>query len=86
MNYYIGIDLGTSALKGVLVAENGKIVKQASAEYGVLYPQHGWVEQNPSDWLVALDKVIMRLISDDNADNIVWRCPQALRMILFQKA
>ena len=33
MNYYIGIDLGTSAMKGILTDERGKIVRQASATY-----------------------------------------------------
>lgn len=49
MNYYIGIDLGTSAMKGILTDERGKIVRQASATYDVIYPQNGWTEQNPSE-------------------------------------
>ena len=65
VNYYIGIDLGTSGLKGILVAENGAIVRQASASYGVSYPRQGWTEQNPSDWIVALDDVMERLLCDD---------------------
>lgn len=65
VNYYIGIDLGTSGLKGILVAEDGAIVRQASASYGVSYPMQGWTEQNPSDWIVALDDVMERLLCDD---------------------
>ena len=65
VNYYIGIDLGTSGLKGILVAEDGAIVRQASASYGVSYPRQGWTEQNPSDWIVALDDVMERLLCDD---------------------
>lgn len=61
MNLYIGLDLGTSALKGLLVAENGKIIKQATAEYPVYYPQNGWSEQDPADWLVAMKKVLAEL-------------------------
>ena len=53
MNYYIGIDLGTSAMKGILTDERGTIVRQATATYDVIYPQNGWTEQNPSDWIVA---------------------------------
>ncbi len=61
MNYYIGLDLGTSGLKGLLVAQNGKIIKQAMAEYSVIYPQNGWSEQNPEDWLNAMKKVLREL-------------------------
>lgn len=61
MNLYIGLDLGTSALKGLLVAENGKIIKQATEEYPICYPQNGWSEQNPDDWLVAMQKVLAEL-------------------------
>lgn len=61
MNYYIGLDLGTSGLKCLLVDRNGKILKQATAEYAVCYPQNGWSEQNPDDWLVAMQKVLVEL-------------------------
>ncbi|MCM1532374.1 MAG: xylulokinase [Ruminococcus flavefaciens] len=61
MNLYIGIDVGTSALKGLLVAGNGKIIKAASAEYPVHYPQNGWSEQNPADWLKAMQSVLAEL-------------------------
>ena len=62
MNYYIGIDLGTSAMKGILTDERGTIVRQATATYDVMYPQNGWTEQNPSDWIVALNNVIAELL------------------------
>lgn len=62
MNYYIGIDLGTSAMKGILTDERGAIVRQATATYDVIYPQNGWTEQNPSDWIVALNNVIAELL------------------------
>ena len=62
---YIGIDLGTSAMKGILVAEDGTIVRQATASYDVVYPQQGWTEQNPSDWIAALDDVLAGLLCED---------------------
>ena len=62
MNYYIGIDLGTSAMKGILTDEQGTIVRQATATYDVIYPQDGWTEQNPSDWIVALNNVLAELL------------------------
>ncbi len=48
---YIGIDLGTSAVKLLLMDDTGKIRKIVSREYPVSYPRAGWSEQNPADWL-----------------------------------
>ncbi len=50
MNYYLGADLGTSALKLLLVDQNGTIVNTVSRSYPVFYPKSGWSEQNPEDW------------------------------------
>ena len=48
--YFIGIDLGTSAVKLVLTDEKGKIHNIVSREYELYFPQSGWSEQNPTDW------------------------------------
>lgn len=63
MNTYIGIDLGTSSLKGLLVREDGELLKEASAAYDVRYPQPGWTEQSPEDWKTALLFVLESLTS-----------------------
>ena len=47
---YIGVDLGTSAVKLLLMNEQGKIEKIASREYALSFPHQGWSEQNPYDW------------------------------------
>lgn len=47
---YIGIDLGTSAVKLVLMRGDGEIVKIVSKEYPLYFPHPGWAEQNPQDW------------------------------------
>ncbi len=52
--FYIGIDLGTSAVKLLLVGENGNIYNEVSKEYPVFYPRSGWSEQNPEDWWAAV--------------------------------
>ena len=54
MSYYIGIDLGTSSVKMLLVDEKGTIVKSASREYPLFFPHPGWSEQNPEDWWTAV--------------------------------
>ncbi len=62
MNYYIGIDLGTSAVKLIIIDENLKIVKTASEDYPISFPQPNWSEQNPSDWWEAVQKGIRTLL------------------------
>ncbi|HZJ57845.1 MAG TPA: xylulokinase [Clostridia bacterium] len=48
--YYIGIDLGTSAVKLLLMSGDGTILKSVSKEYPISFPRPGWSEQNPEDW------------------------------------
>ena len=48
--YYIGVDLGTSAVKLLLMEESGKICNIVSKEYPLFFPHPGWSEQNPEDW------------------------------------
>lgn len=45
--YYIGIDLGTSAVKLLLMDETGRIDNIVSREYGIAFPHPGWSEQEP---------------------------------------
>ncbi len=59
--YYIGIDLGTSAVKLLLVGENGNISNEVSKEYPVFYPRSGWSEQNPEDWWSAVCEGVKEL-------------------------
>ncbi len=47
---YIGVDLGTSAVKLLLMNEAGHIEKIVSREYPLSFPHSGWSEQNPHDW------------------------------------
>ena len=48
---YIGIDLGTSAVKLLLMDGDGKILNIVSREYPLSFPHPGWSEQDPADWL-----------------------------------
>lgn len=63
MNYYIGADLGTSALKLLLADETGKIVNSVSKAYEVIYPKPGWSEQRPQDWWDAFVNGTKELIA-----------------------
>ena len=48
---YIGVDLGTSAVKLLLMDGDGKILNIVSREYPLRFPRPGWSEQDPADWL-----------------------------------
>jgi len=48
--YYIGIDLGTSAVKLLLMDSDGNILNVVSKEYPLFFPHPGWSEQHPEDW------------------------------------
>ena len=50
MSFYIGIDLGTSAMKLLLLDEKGQIKNSVSRSYPVCFPHPAWSEQSPEDW------------------------------------
>ena len=59
---YIGIDLGTSAVKLILMNENGEIKNTISKKYPLDFPKSGWSEQNPEDWYKQSIEGIKELI------------------------
>lgn len=61
---YIGIDLGTSAVKLLLMDSDGKIVNIVSREYPLYFPHPGWSEQKPEDWYAQTMDGIKALIKD----------------------
>lgn len=63
---YIGIDLGTSAVKLLLMDAAGGIKNIVSREYPLYFPQAGWSEQNPQDWYEQTVTGIRELISGVN--------------------
>ena len=67
---YIGVDLGTSAVKLLLVNERGDILGEVSKEYPVYYPKSGWSEQNPADWWTAVKSGITELTADYDKSEI----------------
>ena len=58
---YLGLDLGTSGLKGVVVDEAQRIVAEATAPLTVQRPYDGWSEQSPADWIAAAEAVFAAL-------------------------
>lgn len=61
---YIGIDLGTSAVKLLLMEGNGKILKTVNREYPLEFPKPGWSQQNPDDWFKKTIDGLKELLTD----------------------
>ena len=61
--FYIGVDLGTSAVKLLLMEGSGKIVNIVSKEYPLYFPHPGWSEQKPEDWYEQSIEGIKELIA-----------------------
>ncbi|TGD43796.1 xylulokinase [Pseudotabrizicola sediminis] len=55
---YIGLDLGTSGLKGILMSDTQQVVAEATARLTVQRPHEGWSEQSPNDWIAAAETVM----------------------------
>ena len=70
MNKYIGIDLGTSGTKILLVNACGEVEKEVTKNYGVSYPKEGWSEQSPESWLTAAYEGVRELMDGVCADDV----------------
>lgn len=60
---YMGIDLGTSSMKLLLMDEKGAIVNTVTKEYPLEFPHPGWSQQNPADWEKALLEGVPELLT-----------------------
>lgn len=67
---YIGIDLGTSAVKLLLTDEKGTIKNVVSKEYPIYFPNSGWSEQKPEEWWEQVVVGIKELITNIDKDEI----------------
>ena len=67
---YIGLDLGTSGLKGVLIGKDQKVLAEATAPLTVSRPEQGWSEQAPSDWISAAETVFDRLAAQKGLKDV----------------
>lgn len=61
---YLGIDLGTSGIKTLLIDEEQNVISAASTSLQVSHPHEGWSEQNPQDWIDATRSAIAKLASN----------------------
>lgn len=67
---YIGIDLGTSGVKVILMAQNGHVVASCSSPLSVSRPADLWSEQNPEDWWQATDLAMLQLAAENDLQGV----------------
>ncbi len=63
MSYLLGIDIGTSGTKTLLIDEQGGIVASATVEYPLYTPKANWAEQEPTDWWDATIETVRAVLA-----------------------
>lgn len=64
MNYFVGIDVGTSGTKAVLFDEKGNISAEDYREYPLYQPHNGWAEQDAEDWKNASFEAVGKIVKN----------------------
>lgn len=89
MNYVIGVDLGTSAVKVLLVSKEGVVVDEVSKSYPLYHDEPGYSEQDPEDWVketkAALKELTGRLNQDDTVEGLSF-AGQMHGLVLMDKS
>ncbi len=66
--YYLGLDIGTSGLKTVMIDANGEVVTANTQDYPIYHPRPQWSEQAPEDWWRATIRGIKTALADSKVD------------------
>ena len=64
LHMFLGIDLGTSGIRVLLVNAEGRAITSAEVTTKVSHPHLGWSEQDPSTWVAALEKAVAIVMKD----------------------
>ena len=67
---FIGLDLGTSGLKGVLINADQRVLAEATSPLTVSRPQPGWSEQSPADWIASAEAVLDALAASRSLSSV----------------
>ena len=68
MKYLIGLDVGTSGAKCIMINETGEVVASSTQEYPLSTPRPGWAEQNPEDWWQGVVRGLKTIMSKANVN------------------
>ncbi|WP_078544947.1 xylulokinase [Litchfieldia alkalitelluris] len=66
MKYVLGVDLGTSAVKVLLVNQQGDVVQETSKSYPLIQEKSGYSEQNPEEWVEKTTEALAEIVSNFN--------------------
>jgi xylulokinase len=69
MKYVIGIDLGTSSVKALLVDQEGNVRGESSAPYPLIQEKSGYSEQNPEQWVEQTVSALQKLLQQSGIDS-----------------
>lgn len=70
MDCFVGIDLGTSGVKVLLLSSEGKTLSTVTKEYPLYFPQNGWSEQNPEDWYNQTVNALKEILTDVDGERV----------------
>ena len=68
MGYLLGIDLGTTNIKALIINEEGRLISEANKEYPISTPLPGYAEQDPDIWYKSLKECLRRVITSSKAE------------------
>lgn len=84
--YYIGIDLGTSSIKALLVNNKGQIINESKRSYPLYLTENNWSEQNPNDWYLKSLEVIKEVaIGNEDKINAISFSGQMHGMVILDE-
>ncbi|MBE3115345.1 MAG: xylulokinase [Actinobacteria bacterium] len=66
MRFLLGLDVGTTSTRTIIIDENGKLIASSTSDYKLITPKPGWAEQIPDDWWTASVKTIKDVIKKSN--------------------
>jgi len=66
MKYLLGIDIGTTSTRTIIINEDGRLISSSTKEYKMYTPKPGWAEQNPDDWWNAVVYTIKDAVEKSN--------------------
>jgi len=65
--FFVGLDIGTSGVRGILIDHTGRVLAEADAPLDTQHPHPGWSEQEPDSWIAACDQVLHGLRAPNQA-------------------
>lgn len=85
MTCFLGIDLGTSSVKALLVDERGEILASGYHDYPIYIPQPGWAEQNPQDWWWGAVQAVRAATRERDKVEAIGICGQMHGLVMLDQ-